>query len=72
MDAVAAYGSQALGVAWPVVWSLAKIVAIVLPILLLVAYTDLLGAQADRLDAHPGGPEPRGPGRAGCSRSPTR
>ena len=38
MDAVTAVGSQTLGVAWPVVWSLAKIVAIVLPILLMVAY----------------------------------
>jgi NADH-quinone oxidoreductase subunit H len=38
MDAVTAVGSQTLGAAWPVVWSLAKIVAIVLPILLMVAY----------------------------------
>jgi NADH-quinone oxidoreductase subunit H len=38
MDAITAMGSQALGAAWPVVWSLAKIVAIVVPILLLVAY----------------------------------
>ncbi len=38
MDAITAYGTQTLGAAWPVVWSLAKIVAIVVPILLLVAY----------------------------------
>jgi NADH-quinone oxidoreductase subunit H len=38
MDGIAAYGSQTLGAAWPVVWSLAKIVAIVVPILLMVAY----------------------------------
>ena len=41
MDAMTAYGSQALGAAWPVVWSLAKIVAIVVPILGLVAYLTL-------------------------------
>jgi NADH-quinone oxidoreductase subunit H len=38
MDALTAYGTHTLGAAWPVVWSLAKIVAIVVPILLLVAY----------------------------------
>lgn len=38
MDAFTAAGSQALGAAWPVVWSLAKILAIVLPILGMVAY----------------------------------
>ena len=38
MDAIASYGTQTLGAAWPVVWSLAKIVAIVVPILLMVAY----------------------------------
>ena len=38
MDAITAYGSQTLGAAWPVVWALARIVAIVVPILLFVAY----------------------------------
>ena len=38
MEAFTTMGSQALGAAWPVVWSLAKIVAIVVPILLMVAY----------------------------------
>jgi NADH-quinone oxidoreductase subunit H len=38
---ITSFGSQALGPAWPVVWSLAKIVAIVLPVLLLVAYLTL-------------------------------
>jgi len=38
MDAFTAAGSQALGAAWPVVWSLAKILAITLPILGMVAY----------------------------------
>ena len=41
MDAITAYGSQTLGSAWPIVWSLAKIVAIVLPVLGLVAYLTL-------------------------------
>jgi NADH-quinone oxidoreductase subunit H len=38
MDALTNFGTQTLGAAWPVVWSLARIVAIVVPILLLVAY----------------------------------
>ncbi len=38
---ITGFGSQALGPAWPVVWSLAKIVAIVVPVLLLVAYLTL-------------------------------
>jgi NADH-quinone oxidoreductase subunit H len=38
MEAFTSMGSQALGAAWPVVWSLARIVAIVVPILLMVAY----------------------------------
>ena len=38
MDAVTTMGHAALGAAWPVVWSLARIVAIVVPILLMVAY----------------------------------
>jgi NADH-quinone oxidoreductase subunit H len=41
MDAITAYGSQTLGSAWPIVWSLAKIVAIVGPVLGLVAYLTL-------------------------------
>ena len=41
MDAITTYGSQTLGSAWPVVWSLAKIIAIVGPILALVAYLTL-------------------------------
>jgi NADH-quinone oxidoreductase subunit H len=38
MDEFVAYGSQTLGGAWPVVWTLAKIVAVLVPILLCVAY----------------------------------
>ncbi len=41
MDAITSFGSQTLGSAWPIVWSLAKITAIVLPILGLVAYLTL-------------------------------
>ena len=41
MDSITAFGSQTLGAAWPVVWSLAKITAIVLPVLGLVAYLTL-------------------------------
>jgi NADH-quinone oxidoreductase subunit H len=38
MDEFVAGGSQMLGGAWPVVWTLAKIVVVLLPILLCVAY----------------------------------
>ncbi len=41
MDAITTFGSETLGSAWPVVWSLAKITAIVLPVLGLVAYLTL-------------------------------
>jgi NADH-quinone oxidoreductase subunit H len=38
MDDLVIYGSSLFGGAWPVVWSLAKIVAVLVPILLCVAY----------------------------------
>ena len=38
LGAVTGYGADLFGAVWPVVWSLAKIVAIVVPILLCVAY----------------------------------
>ncbi len=38
MEAFTAMGSQALGAAWPVAWALVRIVAIVVPVLLMVAY----------------------------------
>jgi NADH-quinone oxidoreductase subunit H len=41
MDALTAYGAETLGVAWPTVWALVRIVAIVMPILILVAYLTL-------------------------------
>ncbi len=72
MEGLTAFGSQTLGAAWPVVWSLARIVAIVVPILLLVAYLTywerkLIGWMHIRV----------GPNRVGsrwvcCSRSPMR
>jgi NADH-quinone oxidoreductase subunit H len=40
-DALNAYGSSMLGGAWPVVWTLAKIVALVLPLMICVAYLTL-------------------------------
>ena len=41
INTITAIGSDALGSAWPVVWSLAKITAIVAPVLGLVAYLTL-------------------------------
>ena len=38
MESFTAMGSQALGAAWPAAWALARIVAIVVPVLLMVAY----------------------------------
>ena len=38
LGTVTGYGADLFGAAWPVVWTLAKIVAIVVPILLCVAY----------------------------------
>jgi NADH-quinone oxidoreductase subunit H len=41
LDTVNQYGSQLLGGAWPVAWTLVKIVAVVLPLMLCVAYLTL-------------------------------
>ncbi len=41
MGEMARFGADLLGAAWPIVWTLAKIVAIVLPLLLMVAYLTL-------------------------------
>jgi len=38
LEAITAQGSSVLGPAWPVVWTLAKIVAVLLPLLVCVAY----------------------------------
>ena len=54
MDGFVAGGSQLLGGAWPVVWTLAKIVAVLVPILLCVAYLTywerkMMGANEDTM-----------------------
>jgi len=41
LDTVTSYGSSLLGGFWPVVWNIAKIVALVVPLLLCVAYLTL-------------------------------
>jgi NADH-quinone oxidoreductase subunit H len=41
LDTVNAYGTSWLGGAWPLVWSLVKIIAVVAPLMLLVAYLTL-------------------------------
>ncbi|WP_298830039.1 NADH-quinone oxidoreductase subunit NuoH [uncultured Piscinibacter sp.] len=41
LDTVTTYGSSLLGPAWPVVWTLVKIVAVVLPLMICVAYLTL-------------------------------
>src|SRR6478752_8705991 len=41
LDTLNAHGAAWFGGAWPVVWSLAKIVALIVPLLLLVAYLTL-------------------------------
>ena len=40
-DALQSYGSGLLGGAWPVVWNVVKIVALVIPLMLCVAYLTL-------------------------------
>ncbi|MCW5663505.1 MAG: NADH-quinone oxidoreductase subunit NuoH [Piscinibacter sp.] len=41
LDTVTSFGSSVLGPAWPVVWTLVKIVAVVLPLMICVAYLTL-------------------------------
>jgi NADH-quinone oxidoreductase subunit H len=41
LDTVTQYGSSLLGGAWPVAWTLVKIVALILPLMLCVAYLTL-------------------------------
>lgn len=41
LDTVTSFGSSMLGPAWPVVWTLVKIVAVVLPLMICVAYLTL-------------------------------
>ena len=63
LDTVTTFGSILLGAAWPVVWTLVKIVALVLPLMICVAYLTLWERKAHRLDPDPPGPEPRRPAR---------
>ena len=41
LDTLTTYGSSVLGGAWPVVWTLVKIIALVIPLMLSVAYLTL-------------------------------
>jgi NADH-quinone oxidoreductase subunit H len=41
LDTVTTFGSTHLGVAWPLVWSVVKIVALIIPLMLCVAYLTL-------------------------------
>ena len=62
LESVNQFGVSLLGATlWAVVWSLIKIVALVLPLMGCVAYLTLWERKAHRLDADPPGPEPRRP-----------
>jgi NADH-quinone oxidoreductase subunit H len=55
IDTVNAYGSGLLGGAWPVLWSLVKIVALLVPLMLCVAYLTLWERKAiGRTQVRPG------------------
>ncbi|MDE2296973.1 MAG: NADH-quinone oxidoreductase subunit H, partial [Burkholderiales bacterium] len=41
LDTVTSFGSATLGAVWPVVWSIVKIVALIIPLMLCVAYLTL-------------------------------
>jgi NADH-quinone oxidoreductase subunit H len=41
MDAITSFGSTHLGVFWPLVWSIVKIVALIIPLMICVAYLTL-------------------------------
>jgi len=41
LDTFTAFGSSLLGPVWPVVWSVIKIVALIIPLMLCVAYLTL-------------------------------
>ena len=41
LDSITTFGSTVLGPVWPVVWSVVKIVALIIPLMLCVAYLTL-------------------------------
>ena len=41
LDTVTSFGASTLGPVWPVVWTVIKIVAVVLPLMIFVAYLTL-------------------------------
>ena len=41
LDSITTFGSSTLGAAWPLVWSVVKIVALIIPLMLCVAYLTL-------------------------------
>ena len=41
LDSFTGFGQDTLGAAWPVVWTLIKIIALVIPLMLCVAYLTL-------------------------------
>ena len=55
------------GPTWPAVWTLVKIVAIAVPLILAVAYLTLRRAQGDRLDAGAHRPQSRRPARTAAA-----